>query len=298
MYTRMLIALDGSKTAENVLPYARSLAKVLKIPVQLIGVIEISHYTSDARASYLDSLIDAAIRRNQEYLQRVAKTFPSASVGCTVEGGVPEEIIITKAAEDRGTFIAMATHGRSGFNRWLLGSVAEKVLRGASNPVLLVRGIEEANTEGEMAPDRVVVPLDGSQLAEAVMPIVVELAKAAKLKVILLRTYSAPPIMYRISHEDFLHDLNKMLAELKTEATSYLDKIADQLKSKGLADVVQIVSEGEAAETIIELARGAPNSLIVMCTHGHSGVKSWVFGSVTEKVVRHGGNPVLVIRGL
>ena len=140
MYTRMLVALDGSKTAENVLPYARSLAKALKIPVQLISVIEIGHYTSDARASYLDSLIDAAIRRNQEYLQRVAKTFPSASVGCTVEAGVPEEVIITKAAENRGNLIAMATHGRSGFNRWLLGSVAEKVVRGASNPVLLVRG--------------------------------------------------------------------------------------------------------------------------------------------------------------
>lgn len=296
MYTRMLVALDGSKTAENVLPYARSLAKALKIPVQLISVIEIGHYTSDARASYLDSLIDAAIRRNQEYLQRVAKTFPSASVGCTVEAGVPEEVIITKAAENRGNLIAMATHGRSGFNRWLLGSVAEKVV--ASNPVLLVRGIEDAKTEGEMAPERVIVPLDGSQLAEAVMPIVVELAKAANLKIVLLRTFSVPPIMYSISHEDFLHALNNMLTELKSEATSYLDKTADQLKSKGLADVVQIVSDGEPAETIIELARGAPNSLIVMCTHGHSGVKSWVFGSVTEKVVRHGGNPVLVIRGL
>jgi nucleotide-binding universal stress UspA family protein len=298
MYTRMLVPLDGSKTAENVLPYARSLAKALKTPVALIGVIEMSHFTSGAKASYLDTLVEAAIRRNQEYLQRAAKTFPSASVECTVEGGAPEEIIITKAAENRGTLIAMATHGRSGLKRWLLGSVAEKVLRGANNPVLLVRATEDAKTEGEMAPERVIVPLDGSQLAEAVIPIVVELAKAAKLKVVLVQAYGATPIMYSVSHEDFLHDLNKILAESKSEATSYLDNMADQLKSKGLADVVQIVSEGEGAETVIELARGAPNSLIVMCTHGRSGVKRWVLGSVTEKVVRHGGNPVLVIRAL
>ncbi|HLO34423.1 MAG TPA: universal stress protein [Anaerolineales bacterium] len=298
MYTRMLVPLDGSKIAENVLPYARNMAGALKVPVQLLGVIEMSHYTSGARASYLDTLMDAAIRRNQEYLQSAAKTFLVSSVECTVEGGVPQEVIIAKAAENRGTLIALATHGRSGLNRWLLGSVAEKVLRGASNAVLLVRGTEEAKTEGEKAPERVIVPLDGSQLAEAVMPIVLEVAKAIKLKVVLLRVYSAPPIMYSIGHDDFLDDLNKILAESKSEATSYLDNVANQLKSKGLADVIQIVSEGEAAENIIELARGAPNSLIVMCTHGYSGVKSWVLGSVAEKVVRHGGNPVLVIRGL
>ncbi len=298
MYTRMLVPLDGSKTAENALPYARSLAKTLKIPVKLLGVIEVSHYTSSARASYLDTLVDAAIRRNQEYLQRVAMTFPGAKVEYTVEGGLPEEIIITKAAEKKGTLITMATHGRSGLDRWLMGSVAEKVLRGADSPILLVRATEDAKSEGEIMPDRIIVPLDGSQIAEAVMPIVEGFAKAAKLKVALVRAYSAAPIMYSASHEDFLDDLNQVLAELKSAATSYLHHTAEQLKSKGLADVVPIVSEGEAAETIIELARGAPNSLIVMCTHGHSGVKRWVLGSVTEKVVRHGGNPVLVIRGL
>jgi nucleotide-binding universal stress UspA family protein len=83
---------------------------------------------------------------------------------------------------------------------------------------------------------------------------------------------------------------------LKKEATSYLNSWVEHLKSEGLADVVPIVSEGEAAETIIELAKGAPNILIAMCTHGRSGVKRWVLGSVTEKVVRHAGNPVLVIR--
>lgn len=71
-----------------------------------------------------------------------------------------------------------------------------------------------------------------------------------------------------------------------------------QLKSEGLVNVFPLASEGEAAETIIELARGAPNSLIAMCTHGRSGVKRWVLGSITEKVVRHSGDPVLVVRAI
>jgi nucleotide-binding universal stress UspA family protein len=294
MYTRMLVPLDGSETAEKVLPYARALARGLKIPVELLAVIEIGRYTSGERARYLDTLTDAAIRRNQEYLQRVAKTFKDAGAEWTVEGGRPAEAIIVKAAENKGTLITMATHGRSGLTRWLLGSVAEKVMRGASNPTLSVRASKEAKGEGEATPDRIIVPLDGSKLAEIVLPTVVDLAKALKLKVVVLRTYSVNPIIY--GYEDYLPELDVNEAELEKEATGYLNSEVEQLKRENLADVVPIVSDGEAAETIIELAKGAPNSLIAMCSHGHSGVKRWVLGSVAEKVIRHADNPVLVIR--
>jgi nucleotide-binding universal stress UspA family protein len=186
MYSRILIPLDGSKTAEKVLPYARSVARSLKIPVELMAVTEILTLTP-GKAHHLDALVDAAILRNQEYLQKIAKTFTGVGVDYTVEAGAPEEVIITKGAANNGTLIAMATHGRSGIKRWLLGSVAEKVQRGANNPVLLVRADEKAGTEGELTPSRIIVPLDGSELAEAVLPSVVELAKAINLKVTLLR---------------------------------------------------------------------------------------------------------------
>jgi len=291
----MLIPLDGSQTAEKVLPYARRLARSLIIPVELIAVTEILTLTA-GKAHHLDSLVDAAILRNQEYLQKIARTFTGVSVDYTVEGGAPDEAIIMKAALDKGTLITMATHGRSGVKRWLLGSVAEKVLRGSSNPLLLVRGDEEAKTEGEVTLSQIIVALDGSELAEAVLPSVAELAKAINLKVILLRSYTLPPIIggYGAYIPDL--NLNALKAESKKDAVSYLDSKVQQLKSQGLDDVTPLTSEGEAAETIIELARRSPNSLIAMCTHGRSGVMRWMLGSVTEKVVRHSGNPVLVIR--
>ena len=295
MYSRMLIPLDGSQTAEKVLPYARRLARSLIIPVELIAVTEILTLTA-GKAHHLDSLVDAAILRNQEYLQKIARTFTGVSVDYTVEGGAPDEAIIMKAALDKGTLITMATHGRSGVKRWLLGSVAEKVLRGSSNPLLLVRGDEEAKTEGEVTLSQIIVALDGSELAEAVLPSVAELAKAINLKVILLRSYTLPPIIggYGAYIPDL--NLNALKAESKKDAVSYLDSKVQQLKSQGLDDVTPLTSEGEAAETIIELARRSPNSLIAMCTHGRSGVMRWMLGSVTEKVVRHSGDPVLVIR--
>ena len=291
----MLIPLDGSQTAEKVLPYARRLARSLIIPVELIAVTEIVTLTL-GKAQYLDTLVDAAILRNQEYLQKIARTFTGVSVDYTVEGGAPDEVIIMKAAVDKGTLITMATHGRSGVKRWLLGSVAEKVLRGSSNPLLLVRGDEEAKTKGEVTLSQIIVALDGSELAEAVLPSVAELAKAINLKVILLRSYTLPPIIggYGAYIPDL--NLNALKAESKKDAVSYLDSKVQQLKSQGLDDVTPLASEGEAAETIIELARRSPNSLIAMCTHGRSGVMRWMLGSVTEKVVRHSSDPVLVIR--
>jgi len=289
----MLIPLDGSQTAEKVLPYARSLARSLNLPVNLMAVTEILTLTA-GKAHHLATLVDAAILRNQEYLQKMARTFTGVPIDYTVEAGMPEEAIIMKAALDQGTLVAMATHGRSGVKRWLLGSIAEKVLRGSSNPLLLVRADEKARTYGEVTLDQIIVALDGSELAEAVLPTVVELAKAINLKVILLRSYTLPPIIG--GYEGYIPDLDELKAEPNQDAVGYLDGKVQQLKNQGLRDVTPLASEGEAAETIIETAQRSPHSLIAMCTHGRSGVKRWILGSVTEKVVRHSVNPVLVIR--
>ncbi|HXV84752.1 MAG TPA: universal stress protein [Candidatus Binatia bacterium] len=291
MYTRMLVPLDGSETAEKVLPYARSLAGSLKIPIELLAVIEISRYVSVEKNRYLDTFIDAGIRRNQEYLQRIAKTFPGSAVDYTVEGGVPEEVIIAKAA-DKGTLITMATHGRSGVNRWLLGSITEKILRGSHNHLLVVRANEEAKAVDKTTLYSVMVPLDGSEQAETALPIATELAKAMNLQVVVLRAYSVN-IPYS---GDYLPEVGELEAQSQKEAISYLDSKVRQLKSEGLVHVFPLASEGEPAETIIEWARGSPNSLIAMCTHGRSGVKRWALGSITEKVVRHSDSPVLVVR--
>jgi nucleotide-binding universal stress UspA family protein len=186
----------------------------------------------------------------------------------------------------------MATHGRSGVKRWLLGSITEKILRGSNNHLLVVRANEEAKTENKATLDSVMVPLDGSEQAETALPIVMELAKAMNLKVVLLQAYGAN-IPYS---EDYVAELDELEAESEKEALSYLHSKVRRLKSEGLVDVSPLASQGEAAETIIEWAKGSPNSLIAMCTHGRSGVKRWALGSITEKVVRHSDGPVLVIR--
>ncbi|HZA55835.1 MAG TPA: universal stress protein [Candidatus Udaeobacter sp.] len=148
MFTRILVPLDGSPNAEKTLPHARALARTLEIPITLIAVIETAADFFTKRARYLDTLIEDSMRNSEEYLKKISKTFPRASIQYRVEKGRAEDAIITNAAADNGTLITMASHGRSGLDRWLLGSIAEKVVRGANNPVLVVRANEQAEFRG------------------------------------------------------------------------------------------------------------------------------------------------------
>ena len=299
MYTRMLIPLDGSKTAENVLPYGRILARTFQIPVELMEVLDIagiaSHVAAE-KARRLDTVVTEGERSSEQYLKKIASSFSGVNVGCTVERGRPEDVIVEKAAADKTTLIAMATHGRTGMSRWLLGSIAEKVLRATTNPLLLVRASEEALTEGEAVLRSIIVPLDGSELAESVLPTAVKFARLFNVGMVLFRTYELPASAY-YGRENHLPNYEELKNRVKEQAQDYLDKRIEAIKAEGVQRVSSVLIEGSGPNEIIDYARKTPNALITMCTHGRSGVKRWVLGSVTEKVVRHSGDPVLVMRG-
>ena len=299
MFTRILIPLDGSKTAEKVLPYARFLAEALKLPIELLAVVDIAEmatHISAERARHLDTMIEDSARSSEQYLKRVASMFPGANTKCTVEKGKAEQAIIETAAVDKGALVTMATHGRSGINRWLLGSVAEKVLRGATNPLFLVRATEEAKAEATLK--SIVVPLDGSELAESVLPTVGELAKTLKFAVVLFRAYNIPTGAYAGGEGYDAVNYEELLTAMREEAVDYLEKRTEAVKKLGIANVSYVAQEGFAADQIISLARKSPDNLIAMCTHGRSGVKRWMLGSTTETVVRHSGDPILVVRAV
>jgi nucleotide-binding universal stress UspA family protein len=302
MYSEILVPLDGSQTAEKVLPYARCLAGKFKVPVELLAVVDIaevaSHMASE-KARFLDTIIEDAVRHSTTYLRGVATTFAATGVvSCSVEKGKAEDTIIEKAAGDKTMLITMATHGRSGLNRFLLGSVAEKVLRGAANPLLLIRASEEAKSDGEATLKSVIVPLDGSELAEGVLPMVVDLAKQLDLEVELFRAYHIPYNVYAGDEGFYAGNYDELLASVRDEAKEYLDKKAGELKRLGVAKVVCVTKEGFAGDEIIALGRKTADNLIAMSSHGRSGVKRWVLGSVAETVVRHSGDPVLINRPL
>jgi nucleotide-binding universal stress UspA family protein len=296
MYTRMLIPLDGSKVAEQVLPYARFLAKALAIPVELLEVVDpeaLALLSNPRQGRYVDTVLAEGIENSKNYLEAIGRSFQGAKVKSLVEKGKAEDVVIEKAAADKNTLIVMATHGRSGIQRWLLGSVADKVLHGATNHVLLVRANDGGKTDGEAALKTVIVPLDGSTLAEQVLPFVVELAKKINLSLALMRAYALLPA---ISAEDYGFYSADLLDHLEAEARDYLAGKVNEVKQKGVENVTSVVNTGYGAEEIITLGRHTPDNFIAMSTHGRSGIQRWVLGSVTDRVVRHSGDPVLIIR--
>ena len=157
----------------------------------------------------------------------------------------------------------------------MLGSVTDKVLHSASAPVLAIRPRDGKTPVPEVELKHVIVPLDGSLLAEQVLPHVVSLAKALGLTVTLLRVAT--------------HRQNGPLVH-------YLEAVAEKLRGEGLPSVKSRTIGDHPAETIVSVARETPHSMVAMTTHGRSGIRRAVLGSVTDHVVRHCGEPVLVIR--
>jgi len=298
MYTKILVPLDGSATAEAVLPYAEALAAGFRTAVELLSVIDIGAVAGHLAAEdslRSDSVIASAEKNSASYLENIAKPFSRFATECRIVRGKPEEAILHMASQDHNSLIAMATHGRSGAKRWLLGSVAEKVLRGTTNPLFLVRAAIATATPQRII-NSIVVPLDGSSLAELILPTVSNWAQALDVEVTLIRAFEFPASAYYGSAEN-LPDYDALREDARKEAADYLKQKAESLIGEGVRTVSTLTVEGPAADEIIGCAQTAPRAVIAMSTHGRSGVRRWILGSVTEKVVRHGNDPVLVVRG-
>jgi nucleotide-binding universal stress UspA family protein len=293
VYTKIIVPLDGSLLAEGILPYARTFAKAYNAPVELLHVIapEIIEMLSDpAHRRYADDVEGDMKHHGLSYLRPLAASMPDpAAVECKVRIGEPAEAIADEAKP--GTLITMATHGRSGVQRWLLGSVTDKVLHIVRTHLLLARTGQNGNGK-QAALKSIVVPLDGSPLAEKILPWVVALSKTMGLEITLMRAYSLPNAFY--ATDEYVPNMFEFAEKLKEESRLYLDNKAERLKAEGVRHVSTVLVEGDGAAEIIDFARKTPENLIAMSTHGRSGIRR-LLGSVTDRVVRNSWDPVLIM---
>src|ERR1044071_2053867 len=273
MYSKLLVPLDGSKIAEAVLPRARYLATALKIPVELLAVVDLAEMAAHlpaANARMFDSIVETEVAHSERYLRKAADSFAGVDVHCTVEKGTAQEVIAAKGA-GTGILTAMATHCRSGLGRTLLGSVSEKILRMTPNPLLVVRSGEENATGNAAAFKSVIVPLDGSELAESILPTVVELAKRLNLELVFFRAFHLPYASYTGDDNFAAFNYNEVIDAMRGEAKAYLERAAAKVKNLGVAKVACVAKEGFSADEIIAAGRATPDALVVMASHGRSG---------------------------
>jgi nucleotide-binding universal stress UspA family protein len=304
LYKRMLVPLDGSDFAEAILKYAKNLACNLKgIEVDLLHV-----YSPDERGlvpkhrAYIEWAADAIRSYPRMISKEDRKVACHINVRSELAAGRPAEEILHYADKNNIDLILMATHGRSGISRWAMGSVAYKVLRLAKVPVWLVRdGIPNDIIEDELAERKILVPLDGSKLAESVLPYVESLAKQwadGKVELVLFRAYQPPvvsadyPSDMPLSWEEHVE---LEAAKCKLVVGPYLSGIEKRFQDAGL-EVKKEAPLGKPEEEIINYAKNNKVSLIAMITHGRSGISRWAYGSVAEEVMLRAYTPVLLVR--
>lgn len=299
MYKRMLVALDGSKMAEVVFSYARELAGRLGLELYLLHVCTAEEVPQLPMCqAYIEHMAEKLKAQSEEILsQAESKPVKKAIrvVGKTVIG-YPAEEILKYAEENNVDTIMLATHGRSGIRRWGLGGVADKVIHEADVPVWLIPSQLHEGILYDKMPDRkILVPLDGSPLAEEVIPHVITLAKQRGVEQRIILINVSRPVTPKLSEEDKML-IGKDVFALKTTGEIYLNKIAMKFEDAGLeTEVDQLV--GDPAEEIVRYAAACKPRLIVMSTHGRSGFKRFVFGSVTESVLhRLQKTPVFLVR--
>ena len=194
----------------------------------------------------------------------------------------------------------MATHGRSGVGRWMMGSIADKVLHGTSSPMLITHS-KEGGSSANASLKSMIIPLDGSSLTEQILPHATQVAKAFGLNVILVRSNPSADEYYRFMDHSMAVSVSAegyedYAREAEAQASDYLAKIQAQLVSDGVTSVETKLLRGSAAGAILDMAEGVPDCLIALTTHGRSGVGRWVLGGVADRLVRHSGTPVLVVR--
>lgn len=289
MFGRILLPLDGSKAGEAIIAYAAQVARGLGSPLTLF------HASGGGRS------------RGPEYLERTAVSLRAQDLRVETASvrGKPAAEIVRYAEEEGFHLIAMSTRGRSGLNRLAYGSVADRVLHGTETPLLLISP-QEQDAGGGASLQGIIVPLDGSPLSEAALPIAEALGSALGLGLTLVRAVSEAALSRRAlgaaPHLDYpgpLLDPPEHAWELaehaESSARSYLEQHQGPLAYRGLQVSTQVL-HGPPAPQLVALMQDIPNRLAVMCTRGRSGVGRWVLGSVADQVLRSSGRPVLVIR--
>jgi nucleotide-binding universal stress UspA family protein len=210
--------------------------------------------------------------------------------------------IVDLAEEHHANLILLVTHAREGLSRVVHGSVADRVLHGATVPVLLLKhGESSSRVFGPGQSPHLLVPLDGSALAESALPLASALARLVGAPMTLLRSLDLPDLSLtgRGRAGAATAAIRASIPAERQEAEQYLASIGQRLQAQGLA-TTNLVTEGGAAQDIATQARTLEAAgqavLIVMATHGHSGLGRWLYGSVAGAVLHLADVPLLVIR--
>jgi nucleotide-binding universal stress UspA family protein len=314
----IVVPLDGSELATQVIPYVRTLATQMSASVVLVNIVSTTQrkqffrhhpelmWTTDeaplnedpaTRGEPDERMMDLIRKETETHFDPLIQSLrrERIDVELQVQFGSPETCILEVSRQKQATMIAMVTHGYSGIRRWAIGSITDRIVHNATIPVLVVRGSHTPPSVQKPPIRNILVPLDGSEFSKRALPTASTIAARARAKMHL--TYVLPPVSDQpalvrvvVSQESF----EKSLEKTRIWAEDYLNQTAEELRKKGL-QVSTHVTSGHTAEKIIDEAEQHHSDLIVMATHGYSGIQRWSLGSVTDKVLHATTTPLIIV---
>ena len=330
MFKRILVPLDGSIRAERAIPVAARIARAYEGSIILLRIVTIPLEIGSQVVSlsgFSSTTLDNDINTATNYLAAIARRDDLDGIGLKMKvlTGSAAQKIQNVIEDEQADLIVMCSHGDTGIKRFMLGSVARKVARHSTVPVLVLR--QDGSVPLNSYPDQLrpiravmaIVALDGSALAEAALipaaSLVMALAAPARGSLQLTRVVKLP-IKLSDSGEQGKHTNHDSMAfhandEAIREAKTYLGNLVDQLRQGPLKDanitITWSVAVGkDVAETLIRAAETGEDiegtnvfggcDFLVLATHGRGGIERWVLGSVTEHILGATRLPLLIVR--
>ena len=289
-FTRILVPLDGSRLGEAVLPAASSVAGKLGARVLLLHVLERDPPAAVHGERHLGDALTAAA-----YLEVQARLLRERGLAVEVHVHEPPVDDVATAIHEHtreldADLIAMCAHGRSNLRTRVIGSIAERILREGSVPILLRTARRPETASFEL--HKLLLPIDFGHDVEAALSAARALAKPYRATVILLSAPEPPPPptsqllpeTTALTHEFDREDLSERLDELATQLRTDVD------------DVETIVAEESPTEAILTAADSLPADLIVLVTDAHGGLSSWYHPSTGQRLLAQPALTLLLIK--
>lgn len=300
MYGTILVPLDGSEFGEQALPTALSIARASGASLHIAHVHDAwNGQEYDGLTPYMFEGFDAReydreTRKHEEaYLDGIAQLLNDADgieLRSEVLDGQVVQALESYAKRIDADLVVMTTHGRTGFSRAWLGSVADALVRHSTRPTFLIRPGGGSAEPGDASFRHILLPLDGSRCAEGIVEPALDLARVTGARFTLIRVISPNLTFgarsYPLSRGD--------VTALREEAEGYLDDVAGDLRRRDVDVRTRVVEHAAPARAIMEAAREGDADLIAMATHGRGGVGRLVMGSVADKILRGLEKPMLL----
>ena len=288
MLEKILIPLDGSKLSEAALGHGEELAWAFSSELHLLGICD---RADDKHRRMMQAYLD---KKADEVGRNVSET--PLSTKAVVLDGEPASRIIDYARQTKIDLLITVSHGHTGIMPWTMGATATKIVHGSSIPVLLMRAaaLKKRGPQKSIF-SNMLLPLDGSAAGETALPLVLEIAARLKAEVTLLSVVESGQRVHTIGGLDFIRFPEQQVDKMKRDLSVYLDGAVRRFRDRGIETRGELRS-GYAAAEILKYAQAAGVRLVAMSSHGKSGLREWVFGSVSNKVLHAGKTHLLLVK--